>query len=214
MHEITIALVDDHDLFRDGIQLVLNQIPGFKVIFDTSSGFDFIEFIQSARPEITLMDIEMPRMGGIEVTTRALEIAPELKIIALTMFTDEMHYVQMLKAGVMGFILKKSNKHQLQQAIEVVYKGGTYFSQEIIQRLASQTFNRKTNLEEHLSDREKEVLDLICKGSTTKEIAENLFLSMKTVEVHRTNILRKAKVRNVAELIIWAIRNNLISIGQ
>jgi DNA-binding NarL/FixJ family response regulator len=213
MKKIRIAIVDDHDLFRDGIKLVLNQILEFEVIFDTSEGLEFLDFLKEDKPDIVLMDIEMPKMNGVEVTRKALEFMPDLKVIVLTMFTDEIHYIEMLKAGAHGFILKKSNKYILQQAIEEVNKGGNYFSQEIIQRLASQTMGKKTNDPEQLTDREKEVLSLIFKGCTSKEIADRLFLSIKTVEVHRTNILRKANVRNIAELILWALKNNLVAIS-
>jgi DNA-binding NarL/FixJ family response regulator len=213
MKKIRIAIVDDHDLFREGIKLVLNQIQEFEVIFDTSEGMEFLDFLKEDNPDIVLMDIEMPKMNGVEVTRKALEFMPDLKVIVLTMFTDEIHYIEMLKAGAKGFILKKSNKYILQQAIEEVNKGGNYFSQEIIQRLASQTIGRKINDPEQLTDREKEVLSLIFKGCTSKEIADRLFLSIKTVEVHRTNILRKANVRNIAELILWALKNNLVAIS-
>ncbi len=121
MDEIQIAIVDDHALFRDGIRMVLNQIPGFEVIYDTADGNDFINFIKTSQVDIVLMDIEMPILSGIETTLQALGLKPNLKIIALTMFTDEMHYLQMLKAGVKGFILKKSNKYQLKQAIDEVF---------------------------------------------------------------------------------------------
>lgn len=212
MNKIQIAIVDDHSLFRDGIKLVLNQIEGFEVIYDTPDGRDFIDFITKSPVDIVLMDIEMPQINGIETTVKALEIVPDLKIIALTMFTDEMHYVQMLKAGVKGFILKKADKYQLQQAIEEVYKGGNYFSQEIIQKLANQATGKRSSAPDHLSEREKDVLNLICKGRTSKEIADTLFISIKTVEAHRTSILRKADARNVAELIIWAVKNNLVTL--
>ncbi|MCX6272665.1 MAG: response regulator transcription factor [Bacteroidetes bacterium] len=212
MNEIQIAIVDDHALFRDGIRMVLNQIDGFNVIYDTSDGRDFIDFIKKSPVDIVLMDIEMPDLSGIETTIQALEIIPDLKIIALTMFTDEMHCIQMMKTGVKGYILKKSNKFQLQQAIEEVFNGGNYFSQEIVQKLASRAISKKKYDPDQLSDREKDVLELICKGRTSKEIADQLFLSIKTVEVHRTNILRKACVRNSTELFIWAVKNNLVAI--
>jgi len=212
MNEIQIAIVDDHALFRDGIRMVLDQIPGFEVIYDTSDGRDFIEFIKQSSVDIVLMDIEMPLLSGIETTRQALALNSNLKIIALTMFTDEMHYLQMMKAGVKGFILKKSNKFQLKQAIDEVFSGGNYFSQEIIQKLASQSIGKKVNDPDQLSDREKDVLNLICIGLTSKEVAEKLFISIKTVEVHRANILRKTNARNTAEIMIWAVKNNLITI--
>ncbi len=212
MDEIQIAIVDDHALFRDGIRMVLNQIPGFEVIYDTADGNDFINFIKTSQVDIVLMDIEMPILSGIETTLQALGLKPNLKIIALTMFTDEMHYLQMLKAGVKGFILKKSNKYQLKQAIDEVFSGGNYFSQEIMQKLASQSIGKKSNDHDQLSEREKDVLNLICIGLTSKEIADKLFISIKTVEVHRTNILRKSNARNIAGLMIWAVKNNFVTL--
>ncbi|MEI6575941.1 MAG: response regulator transcription factor [Bacteroidota bacterium] len=212
MNKIHIAIVDDHALFRDGIRMVLNQIPEFEVIYDTSNGHDFIDFIKTTPVDIVLMDIEMPSLSGIETTLQSLELKPDLKVIALTMYTDEMHYMQMMKAGVKGFILKKSNKFQLKQAIEEVFSGGNCFSQEIIQKLASQSIGKRANDPDQLTDREKDVLNLICKGLTSKEIADKLFISIKTVEVHRANILRKTNARNTAELMIWAVKNNLITL--
>lgn len=212
MNEIKIAIVDDHALFRDGIRMVLSQIPGYDVIYDSSDGRDFIEFVLKSKVDIVLMDIEMPYLSGIETTRQTLALKPNLKIIALTMFADEMHYMQMLKAGVKGYILKKSNKFELKQAIDEVFNGGNYFSQEIIQKLASQSIGKRVNNPDQLSEREKDVLNLICIGLTSKEVAEKLFISIKTVEVHRANILRKTNARNTAELMIWAVKNNLVTL--
>jgi DNA-binding NarL/FixJ family response regulator len=207
--KITIALIDDHDLFREGIKLVLNQIDDFEVIYDTSNGNHFIEYLKTTMPDITLMDISMPIIDGVETTKKSLEICSGIKIIALTMFSDTVHCSMMINAGVKGFIQKKATKPELHQAITDVFKGGNYFSQEIIKQLAFKTVKHQLN--EELTTRENYVLNLVCKGHTSQEIAEKLFISIKTVEVHRTNIFRKANTRNIAELIIWAVKNNHFS---
>ncbi|NOZ35674.1 MAG: response regulator transcription factor [Chlorobi bacterium] len=211
MKKINIVIVDDHDLFRDGLKLVLSQIENFNVIFDTDSGFLFLDFLKTRKPDIVLMDIDMPEINGFETTKKALDLYPSLNIISLSMFSDTINYTQMISAGVKGFVLKKANKTELQQAINKVYSGGNYFSQEILQKLA---FNSLLpgGKNESLTIREIEILNLVCSGLTSHEIAEKLFISIKTVETHRTNIFQKAQVRNTAELLIWAVKNNFFSI--
>jgi DNA-binding NarL/FixJ family response regulator len=189
MKRIDIAVVDDHDLFREGIMLVLRQIPGYHVIFDAMDGESFLEQLLTQKPDIVLMDVNMPRMDGAAATAKALAIHPELKIIALTMFSNQLHYSQMIQAGVKGFMLKKGNKQELQQAICEVFKGGVYFSQDILQKVALRTFRKDD--EERMTARELEVLGLVCSGMTSPEIADRLFIS---------------------ELIIWAIRNDYLTI--
>ena len=211
MKQIKVAIIDDHDLFREGIKLVIEQIENFEVVFDTSNGNLFLEFLQDSFPDVVLMDINMPIIDGVETTRKAIAFNPCLKVIALTMFSDTTHYTQMIDAGIKGFILKKSNKFELQQAINAVYSGGNYFSQEIMQKLAFQSVNFSSGLNQ-FTPRELDILNLVCKGLTTQEISDNLFISIKTVESHRTNIFRKSEVRNIGELIIWAIKNNYFSI--
>ncbi len=207
-NKIKIAIVDDHDLFREGIKLVLSQINDFEVVFDTSSGNCFLQNLNILKPDVVLMDIEMPEISGIETTQRAVEIYKPIKIIALTMFSDKTHYSKMIKAGAMGFVLKKASKTELELAVKQVYEGKNYFSQEILQQMA---FSHD-NTDKLLTGREKEVLVNICSGLTSNEIAEKMFISLKTVEVHRTNIFKKINVRNAAELITWAVKNNLFVI--
>ncbi len=211
MEQIKIAIIDDHDLFREGIRLVLGQIENFEVVFDTSNAILFLEFLKSSSPDVVLMDINMPVMDGVEATRKTLEINPKLNVIALTMFSDTTHYMQMINAGIKGFILKKSNKYELQQAINTVSSGGTYFSQEILQKLAFRSLNFSSG-SNRMTPRELEVLSLVCNGLTSQEISEKLFISIKTVEVHRVNIFHKSAVRNIGELIVWAIKNNYFSI--
>jgi DNA-binding NarL/FixJ family response regulator len=211
MKQIKIAIIDDHDLFREGIKLVLGQIENFEVVFDTSNGNLFLEFLHNSCPDVVLMDISMPLIDGVETTRKAIELRPSLNIIALTMFSDTTNYTKMINAGVKGFVLKKSTKFELQQAISVVFEGGNYFSQEIIKKLAFRSFNGLQGTD-NLTNREIDILNLICKGLTSHEIAEKLFISAKTVETHRSNIFLKANVRNIAGLIVWAINNNYFSI--
>jgi DNA-binding NarL/FixJ family response regulator len=211
MEKIRLAIIDDHNLFREGILLVLNQIDGIEVVYDTSDGNRFVEALHNLEVDVALMDIEMPAIGGALATERALKVKPDLKVIALTMFSDTGHYTQMMQAGVKGFILKKANKFELEQAIREVNKGGSYFSQDILQKLAFR-HNEKTAGAEELTTREMEIMVLICQGFTSQEIAGRLFISSKTVETHRTNLFLKANVRNIAGLIAWAIRNQFYSV--
>ena len=162
-------------------------------------------------PDVVLMDISMPIIDGVETTQKAVELRPNLNVIALTMFSDMTHYTQMINAGVKGFILKKSNKFELQQAIHAVFLGGNYFSQEILQKMAFQSVQFNTGCNQ-LTHRELDIINLVCKGLTSQEIADKLFISQKTVEVHRTKIFRKTEVRNIGELIVWAIKNNYFTI--
>ena len=207
MKQIKIAIIDDHDLFREGLKLVIGQVDNYEVVFDTSNGNLFLEFLQKSLPDVVLMDINMPIIDGVETTRKAIKIYPDLKVIALTMFSDTVHYTQMINAGIKGFILKKSNKFELQQAINVVYSGGNYFSQEILQKMAFQSVNFSAD-PNRLTQREQDILQLVCKGFTSQEISDKFYISIKTVEVHRSNIFQKAEVRNSSELIVWAIKND------
>ncbi len=211
MNRIKLAIIDDHDLFREGLSLVLGQIENFEVVFDTSDGNLFLDFLKTSVPDVVLMDINMPVIDGIETTRKAIEMHPGLKVVALTMFSDTMHYTQMIDAGIKGFILKKSNKFELQQAICTICSGGNYFSQEILQKMAFQSVNFPGNVNK-FTQRELDVLNLVCKGLTSQEIGEKLYISDKTVETHRNNIFHKAEVRNSSELIVWAIKNEYFTI--
>lgn len=210
MEKIRIAIIDDHDLFREGIILVLSQIEGFEVVFNTSDGNRFVEALALIEVDVALVDIEMPALSGALTIQKAMEVKPGLKAIALTMFSDTGHYTQMIQAGARGFILKKANKYELEQAILAVQRGGSYFSQEILQKLAFRYTGKETG-EEDLTTREVEIMVLICQGLTSQEISERLHISAKTVETHRSNLFLKAGVHNVAGLIAWAVRNQYYS---
>jgi DNA-binding NarL/FixJ family response regulator len=209
---VYVSIVDDHELFRDGLTLVLSHINPDFVISGTSNGQEFLKSLEFRIPDVVLMDINMPVLNGRDTTARALEICPDLKIIAVTMYVEEIYYLQMIEAGVKGIILKKSGKYELEQALQEVLGGGNFFSQEILQKMAIRLNRKNSDKYKELTDRELEVLVNICNGMTNNEIANKLFISPKTVEVHKSNIFKKANVKNSAQLVIYAIKKGLIDI--
>jgi len=211
--KINIYLVDDHNLFREGLRLLLSKVPFVDKIYEASNGQEFIDNIKDITPDIVLMDIEMPNLNGIKATQKALEQLPNLKIIALSMYADESYYTQMIEAGAKGFLLKNSGFEQVQRAITDVFEGKSFFSPEIMEALI-RNINRKRIIRQgtELTDREIEILYLICKGLSNQEIADQLFLSKRTVDKHRENLLLKTGSKNTASLVIFAIKNGVIEI--
>lgn len=211
--KINIYLVDDHNLFREGLRLLLSKVPFVDKIYEASNGQEFIDNIKVITPDIVLMDIEMPNLNGIKATQKALEQLPNLKIIALSMYADESYYTQMIEAGAKGFLLKNSGFEQVQRAITDVFEGKSFFSPEIMEALI-RNINRKRIIRQgtELTDREIEILYLICKGLSNQEIADQLFLSKRTVDKHRENLLLKTGSKNTASLVIFAIKNGVIEI--
>jgi DNA-binding NarL/FixJ family response regulator len=211
--KITIYLVDDHNLFREGLRLLLSKVPFVGTIHEASDGQEFIDNLMQVKPDIVLIDIEMPVLNGIKATQKAMELIPELKIIALSMYADESYYTYMIEAGAKGFLLKNSSFEQVQRAITDVYEGNSYFSQEILDGLIK-NINRKKIIRHStdLTDREVEILYHICKGLSNQEIADQLFLSKRTVDKHRENLLLKTGSKNTASLVIYAIKNGVIEI--
>lgn len=215
--KIRIILVDDHKLFRDGLKFVLSQLDNIEVVAEASNGQEFLDIIDSLESDLILMDISMPKIGGVEATTRAIEKYPDLKIIALSMFCDEEYYYKMIQAGVKGFILKESGSDELQKAIETVYGGENYFSQKLLTEIIANMSNHSVpannvNEKNNITKREHDVLQLICKGLSNAEIAEKLFISIRTVEGHKTSLIEKTGVKNSICLVLHAIKNNLIEL--
>ncbi len=204
-----IIIVDDHNLFRNGIKFLLSEIPDIEIVAEASDGKEFLDIIKVITPDIVLMDINMPVMNGVEATKRALELYPDLKILVLSMFSDEEYYNTMIDLGVKGFILKDADNEELKNAVRRVISGNTYFSQDLLVNLIK---NKHSADNVSISGREKEVLILICKGYSTGEIATELNLSMRTVERHRSSLLEKTNSNNSIKLVLFAIKNNLVKI--
>lgn len=213
MNKLTIILVDDHQLFREGLKLLLQVNPKVGEIHQASNGAEFLKILQNITPDVVLMDIAMPEMDGIEATRLALQDFPDLKVIALSMFGDEGYYMKMIEAGAKGFILKNSDIDIVETAIENVVAGQNYFSSEVMANLVL-NLNKKNAEEDkdELTERESEILYHICKGLSNQEIADTLFLSKRTVDKHRENILSKTNARNTAGLVMYAIKHGVIQV--
>ncbi len=214
MSKITITLVDDHALFRNGLKILLDATKGIKVICEANDGKEFLETLDANVPDIVLMDISMPNIDGVEATERAMAKYPDLKVIALSMFNEGEYYYKMIDAGAKGFILKESDISEVTEAIEQVQEGNSYFSQKLLYNVIQNFTPAKESEAEvaNLSNRELQVLQEICKGLSNQEIADELFISKRTVDKHRANLLSKTNSKNTANLIMYAIKNKLITV--
>jgi len=210
MNKIKTVIVDDHNLFRNGLKFILNQFENIEVVGEASNGKEFLILLENITlPDIVLLDINMPILNGIEAAKISLQKYPKLKIIVLSMYGESEYYNTMIDIGVKGFILKDCDNKELKEAIERVHAGGTYFSQEILISLIKE---KKSNEKINLTKREKEILELICKGYSNNEIAEKLFISQRTVERHRANLLEKTNSKNSISLVVFALKNKLVDL--
>jgi DNA-binding NarL/FixJ family response regulator len=213
MEKFSVCIVDDHKLFREGLKLLLLNLENILDVYEAANGQDFLELLKKLKPDIVFMDIEMPMMDGIETTQKALDLFPNLKIIALSMYGEEVYYSKMIEAGAHGFLLKDSDISEVESAINLVASGKSYFSHDILFKILHQSRSSKSiSQNSDLSEREKEVLYLICKGLSNHEIAAKLLLSKRTIDKHRENLLLKTESNNTASLVIYAIRNGIIEI--
>ncbi|MCL2561594.1 MAG: response regulator transcription factor [Rikenellaceae bacterium] len=210
-----VLLVDDHTLFRRGLRGLLESQGLAEIVGEASDGVEFLEILPASGAQIVLLDIDMPRMGGAEAAAKALEAYHDLRIITLSMHGDEHYYFSMVSAGVKGFLLKSSEIAEVATAIDTVGRGGTYFSQELLQGLVGilRTSSRqREETADSLSERELEILLLICRGLSNHEIADALFISKRTVDKHRANIMSKTDTKNTANLVVWAIKKGMVEI--
>ena len=213
MKPLHIHLVDDHSLFREGLRFLLSNCDFILQIEESENGEIFLQKIKKNIPDVVLMDIEMPVIDGITASKTALEMYPNLKIIALSMYADEEYYSKMIDVGVKGFLLKNSQFEDVQKAILEVSEGNNFFSPEILDRIISNLYKKKDEKAIlDLTEREIEVLYNICKGLSNQEIADLLFISKRTVDKHRENLLLKTNAKNTAGLVVYAIKNGIFEI--
>ena len=212
---VRIALVDDHTLFRRGLKMLLASCPDFEVVAEASSGEEFLELLDAARPDVVFMDYSMGGINGAETTERALVRVPDLKVISLTMFGDNAYYSRMAAAGAKGFLLKDSEFDEVVEAVNTVCDGGTYFSALLLESISQSlrvTQSASSDGQDALSEREIEILVGICQGLSTQEIADKHFISKRTVDKHRANILEKSGCKSTASLVVYAIKNGLVEV--
>ena len=213
-----IIIVDDHSLFREGIKLLIETEGMGEVIAEAKNGIEFLELIDKKKPDLVLMDIEMPIMDGLEATRKAKAIYPDIKILILTMLSQRKNYTELIIAGAMGFVLKSSGKLELEKAIKTVIRGENYFSGEFLQHIILNTSKLQiitdnfSGINVDFTDKELEIMKCFCEGLTATEIAEKLHRSIKTIEAHRSKLLQKTDSKNTINLVLYAIKNKLVNI--
>jgi len=211
-----IVIVDDHTLFRQALRSLLEREPDLAVVGEAGDGEEAVRRVRSLRPDIVLMDLLMPGMGGVEATTRIVGAAPNVKVVALTMHRDASCVDAMLRAGARGFVVKESASSELVEAIRVALKGGAYLHPTVSGAVISRLLNperapERAGSPESLSLREREVLRLIAEGLTSKEIAARLSIAVKTVVNHRTHLMSKLNIHSIARLVRYALAHGIIN---
>lgn len=208
----TILIVDDHKLIRDGLASYFSNDSEYEIKDEASNGIEALEKLEQNKVDFVLTDISMPYMDGIELTKKIHKEYPEIKIIALTMWNDNARIKKMMNAGAEGYVLKDCTEGELRTALDEVGKGGTYYSSEVTETVMNALMNKKgkqIGYDVPLTEREKEVLKLIVEENSNQEIADKLFISPRTVDAHKRNLLEKTGSKNVAGLVMYAIHNNL-----
>lgn len=215
----TILIVDDHRMFADSLELLIETEGIGKIVGKAYNGEQFLHILaENDLPDLVLMDISMPVMDGIKATQEALTLYPHLKILVVSMYGKNEYYQELLMAGVKGFVLKSSGRSVLETAIQVVLEGESYFSNEllrgIIVKMTKEKSRNSTTMSNEfgISQRELQVLEYISKGLTTQEIAEKLCITVKTVNAHRNKLLKKTGCRNQISMILFAIKNKIVSL--
>jgi DNA-binding NarL/FixJ family response regulator len=220
MNHINIAMVDDQDLFRQGIAALINKIPGVRLLADVATGAELLQFLSHAdeKPEIILMDMEMPEMNGVELNRVMRQAFPYIKVVMLTLHDQERYVYKMIEEGVCGYLSKNCSAEVLEETIIKVHASGFFFTEIIKSTLQNSTDHKKkhrTLFNTSMSDltlREKEIMNLICKEYTNAEIAEQLYISPRTVEGHRNNLLLKTGSKNTAGLVVFAIKHGIYDV--
>lgn len=224
-HKILIGLVEDHFLFRQGMKAIISSWPEIEVVFESAEGYNVIDKLKTSTliPDVMLVDLSLPpqdkkEFSGKEVTIALREIFPDIKIIILSGHEDENFIAQLIEHGAHGYLVKDSDPSEVRDAIFSVYHKGSYINARTLKAI-QHNIGKKTkprsiaiSATEQLTKREEEILQLICQQMTTEEIAEKLFISPKTVNGHRNNLLEKTEAHNVAGLVIYAIKNGIVSI--
>jgi DNA-binding NarL/FixJ family response regulator len=219
MKKIQVILVDDHQLIRDGIKSLLQDAQNIEVINEASSAAELFQLLKNQKPDILILDVSLPGMSGIEITKVIQKEYPAIRVMILSMYIGEDFVFNALKAGARGYLHKNINSYELITAIEEINKGNEYFSTQVSD-IILKSFVKKAHTgvkqgeekEETLTSRELEILKLVAEGFSNPEIAEKLVISVRTVESHKTHIMQKLLLNTIADLVKFAIRNNIIEL--
>jgi len=217
MQKIKVLIVDDHTLVRDGIRALLALVADINVVGEAANGREAVEKVKRLAPDVVLMDLAMPIMSGLEATRRIRKRFPGTKVLALTQYEDREYIVPTIEAGARGFVSKTAAFSELASAIQAVYQGGSFLSPMAAAAVVEEC-QQKVAIEgekdpyQNLTDREREMLKLVAEGYTAKEIADMLVISLRTVETHKTNLMKKLNIHNKADLIRFAIRKGIITL--
>jgi two-component system NarL family response regulator len=212
MEKVRILLVDDHQMFRDALRSLLGKMPNFEIVAETGDAFAVMGLVLKTNPHIVCMDIGMPGMNGIEVTRRLLATHPEVKVIALSTYSEQRYVMDMLNAGAAAYVTKAEAADELLRAIAMVRQNRKYLCPDVSEAVTGYMSQQaQSNMPTKLGDRERQVLQLVAEGLTSVMIADRLNIASSTVEVHRRNIMRKLNLHKVADLTRYAISNGIVA---
>jgi two-component system, NarL family, response regulator NreC len=214
---IRILLADDHQLLRQAMRVMLEMNDDIEVVADVSDGREAVELTEKLKPDIVLMDLAMPGLNGVEATGQIVRQTPGTKVLVVTGYVDDQRVLQALRAGAHGYVVKRSDVNELLLAIHAVHLGNPYFSQSLAHGRSPVEYllqARDEASQDSLSPREREVLQLVAEGHTNQEIADRLVVSVKTVEAHKAHIMAKLKAQSRTDLIKYAIRQGMITLGD
>ena len=216
MNKIRILVADDHGVVRKGLRFLLDRQSDMEVVGEASDGREVVRLCEKLNPNIVIMDVAMPQLNGIDAAAQIVKTNPSIRIIMLSMYADESYLVRALSAGAKGYLLKDSAEVDIVRAVQVVSQGRPFFSPQIAQSLLDdyvRTLQQRglQDSYELLTDREREVLQLLAEGKSNKEVATILDLSTYTVETHRTNLMHKLNLHNTAEIVLYAVRKKVIT---
>ena len=212
----TLIIADDHEVVRQGLRTLLRSEPAFRVVAEAASGTEAVRAVEQHRPDVILLDIVMPQMNGIEATKEIVRISPKTRPIILSMHTTESYVVEALRNGAAGYVLKDARSTELLEAIRQVLAGRRYLSPPLSQRAIDAYLEKVESVGldpyDTLTARERQIALLAAEGLTNQEIGQNLFISARTVETHRANLMKKLGLRTYSELIVFAVRRGLLKI--
>lgn len=216
MKKIRVLLADDHKILRESLKLYLSQEPEIEVVGEAADGLEAYDAIMALNPDIAILDISMSKLNGLDLCLKLKHELPAIKIIILSMHKTESYIHKALNIGVNGYVLKDNALEDLMNAIRAVWNGKMFISQDLIEMVVSGYVHegmKKAGFEtEVLSIREREILQMLAEGRSNKEVADGLHISIKTVETHRANIMKKLGLKNIADMVLYAVRNQLIDI--